>query len=64
MIIKNSIPAWGVMESYYGRRATMKIELSKAAPDFTLLDWQDKEFTLSYYRGQNNIVLVFNRGFV
>jgi peroxiredoxin len=42
----------------------MKIELSKAAPDFTIIDWQDKEFTLSYYRGQNNIVLVFNRGFV
>ncbi len=41
----------------------MKIELSKAVPDFTIMDWQEKEFTLSSYRGQKNIFLVFNRGF-
>jgi len=42
----------------------MKIELSKTAPDFTILDWQENEFTLSSYRGQKNMFLVFNRGFV
>jgi len=42
----------------------MKTEMNKAAPDFTILDWQENEFTLSSYRGQNNIFLVFNRGFV
>jgi len=42
----------------------MKIELNQAAPDFTILDWQEKEFTLSSYRGLKNVFLVFNRGFV
>ncbi len=42
----------------------MIIKLGKAAPDFSILDWQEKEFTLSSYRGQKNIFLVFNRGFV
>lgn len=42
----------------------MKIEVNKRAPDFTISDSQGKEFTLSSYRGQKNIFLVFNRGFV
>jgi peroxiredoxin len=33
------------------------------APDFTLMDTNDKEVRLSNFRGKKSIVLVFNRGF-
>lgn len=42
----------------------MQLEVGKTAPDIISKDWQGKEFTLSSYRGQKNIFLVFNRGFV
>lgn len=42
----------------------MRVELNKTAPDFTIMDWQEQEFTLSSYIGQKNVFLVFNRGFV
>ncbi len=41
-----------------------KITLNKPAPDFTLSDFNGNELTLSDYRGQKNIVLIFNRGFM
>lgn len=33
------------------------------APDFTLADPQDRPVSLSDFRGQKNVVLVFTRGF-
>ncbi len=35
----------------------------EAAPDFELEDLQGKTIRLSDYRGKQNVVLVFNRGF-
>jgi peroxiredoxin len=34
-----------------------------SAPDFTATDSEGRLIRLSDYRGKNNIVLVFNRGF-
>ena len=34
-----------------------------SAPDFTATDSEGRVVRLSDYRGKNNIVLVFNRGF-
>jgi len=34
------------------------------APDFALADMQGQTVQLSDYRGQKNVVLVFNRGFM
>ncbi len=33
------------------------------APDFSATDSEGKMIQLSGYRGKNNVVLVFNRGF-
>jgi peroxiredoxin len=33
------------------------------APDFTATDSEGRVLHLSDYRGKNNVVLVFNRGF-
>jgi peroxiredoxin len=35
-----------------------------SAPNFTLEDFMGQEVTLSNYKGDKNIVLVFNRGFL
>ena len=34
------------------------------APDFTLTDTQSQRVTLSSFRGDKHVVLVFNRGFM
>ena len=39
-------------------------EVGSRAPEFTLTDTGGEEIRLSDYRGQSNVLLVFNRGFV
>jgi len=41
-----------------------KIQETTPAPDFTLTDTQGQSVTLSSYRGDKYVVLVFNRGFM
>jgi peroxiredoxin len=40
-----------------------EISEGTTAPDFTLNDTHDRSVSLSDYRGQKHVVLVFNRGF-
>jgi peroxiredoxin len=41
-----------------------KVELNAPAPDFSLDDFSGKTVRLSDFRGQSNVLLVFNRGFI
>ncbi len=41
-----------------------KITLNTPAPEFTLQDYQGNLVTLSHYLGKQNVLLVFNRGFI
>jgi peroxiredoxin len=40
-----------------------KVPINKPAPDFSLTSFSGEQFTLSEMRGQNNVLLVFNRTF-
>lgn len=40
-----------------------KVALNAPAPDFTLQDFQGNPVSLSDFRGQFNLLLVFNRTF-
>lgn len=40
-----------------------KVPLNKPAPEFELNDFNGQPVKLSDYRGQNNVILIFNRGF-
>jgi peroxiredoxin len=40
-----------------------KVELNTPAPNFTLTDFSGNEVSLSDFRGNKNVLLVFNRGF-
>jgi peroxiredoxin len=40
-----------------------KVSINAPAPDFTLEDYQGNRVTLSDYKGEQNVLLVFNRGF-
>ena len=40
-----------------------RIQEGEHARDFTLIDTQGKPFTLSDFEGDQNVFLVFNRGF-
>lgn len=40
-----------------------KVELNTPAPDFRLTDFNGNEVSLSDFRGNKNVLLVFNRGF-
>jgi peroxiredoxin len=40
-----------------------KIVLNTLAPDFTLDNFLGESVSLSSFKGQSNILLVFNRGF-
>ena len=41
-----------------------KVALNAPAPEFTLTDYQGQPVSLSDFRGKQNVLLVFNRGFV
>jgi len=41
-----------------------KISLNDQAPDFTLMDYRGQEVSLSEFRGDKYVLLVFNRGFM
>ena len=41
-----------------------KVELNAEAPNFTLTDFKGTEISLADFRGEKNVVLVFNRGFM
>ncbi len=40
-----------------------QVELNAPAPDFALTDYQGNEVTLGQFKGQQRVLLVFNRGF-
>ncbi len=40
-----------------------QVSLNTAAPDFSLNDFQGHPVRLADFRGKQNVVLVFNRGF-
>jgi len=40
-----------------------KVSLNKPAPDFALKNFAGDTVHLSAFRGQKNVLLVFNRGF-
>jgi peroxiredoxin len=46
-----------------GSGTMSKVSINKAAPDFTLEDYEGNAVSLSDYRGKKNVLLVFNRGF-
>jgi mycoredoxin-dependent peroxiredoxin len=42
---------------------TQGIQINTLAPDFELTDTHGQAICLSAFRGQKNVLLVFNRGF-
>ncbi len=40
-----------------------KVEINTPAPDFTLDDYNGASVSLAQFKGQQNVLLVFNRGF-
>ncbi len=40
-----------------------KVAIHQVAPDFQRTDYQGKSIKLSDFKGQKNVVLIFNRGF-
>ena len=41
-----------------------QVEMNTAAPDFTLEDFNGQEVRLSDFKGEKNVLLVLNRGFM
>jgi len=41
-----------------------KVNINKQAPSFSLEDFAGNQFSLSDLKGQKNVLLVFNRGFL
>ena len=40
-----------------------RVEINTPAPDFTLTDYKGDSVSLSQFKGEKNVLLVFNRGF-
>ncbi len=56
-------PPAGNDEFIHGGKMT-KVRDNETAPDFTLADTEGQDITLSAFRGERHVVLVFNRGFM
>jgi peroxiredoxin len=41
-----------------------QVQIDKPAPDFTLDDYQGNPVSLSDFKGEQRVLLVFNRGFM
>ncbi|MGB3717298.1 MAG: hypothetical protein WA996_22985 [Candidatus Promineifilaceae bacterium] len=41
-----------------------KVKIDALSPDFSLPDYEGNEVRLSDYRDRQNVLLVFNRGFI
>lgn len=41
-----------------------QVKLNKNAPEFTLQDYQGNLVSLSHFRDKQNVLLIFNRGFM
>ena len=41
-----------------------RVQLNQPAPEFSLMDADGQQVTLSDFKGKANVLLVFNRGFV
>jgi len=41
-----------------------QVKIDAPAPDFTLADYQGNSVSLSDYKDKQNVLLVFNRGFM
>ncbi len=39
------------------------VAINSPAPDFTLQDYQGNLISLSHFKGKQNVLLIFNRGF-
>lgn len=58
-----AIGAMAVMTLAWGCALGAGIKPGDVAPDFTLEDQHGRTVTLSSYRGQRSVVLVFYRGY-
>lgn len=41
-----------------------KVSLNAQAPDFTLINFEEQPISLTDFKGEKQVLLVFNRGFV
>jgi peroxiredoxin len=41
-----------------------KVSMNTVAPDFSLKDFQGMEVRLSQFKGNQHVLLIFNRGFM
>lgn len=41
-----------------------RVEVNTEAPDFSLNDFNGNSVSLSDYKGEKNVIIVFNRGFM
>ena len=41
-----------------------QVEMNTLAPEFTLTDYRGNEVSLAQFRGEKQVLLVFNRGFM
>lgn len=41
-----------------------RVEMNNQAPEFSLHDFNGKNVSLSDFTGRNNLLIVYNRGFI
>ena len=41
-----------------------KVQLNTPSPDFTLANYDGQSYSLSDFRNEKHVLLIFNRGFV